>query len=98
MGEPNAIVRPETNKPQALDLVNVIAQVRTIASSEIGDDSGISFDTPLLDSGMDSLAAVSFRNSLQSTMSVKLPASLLFDHPTMREIAACIVEASLERA
>merc|ERR1711862_926651 len=52
-------------------------------------------DSPLMDSGMDSLTAVSFRNMLQSSLSLKVPASLIFDYPTLQDITSHLLEISV---
>mmetsp|Transcript_56082 Transcript_56082/g.120773 ORF Transcript_56082/g.120773 Transcript_56082/m.120773 type:complete len:937 (+) Transcript_56082:95-2905(+) len=84
----------EVAKPKGLDPEEVAATVQAIAREAIGIDEGLYLDSPLMDSGMDSLTAVSFRNTLQQTLAVKLPSSLMFDYPTMKEVANRIVELS----
>lgn len=44
-------------------------------------------DEPLMSAGMDSLAAVELRNSLQSAFGVDLPATVTFDHPSIGALA-----------
>merc|ERR1719221_1262477 len=88
----------EVAKPKGLDPEEVAATVQAIAREAIGIDEGLYLDSPLMDSGMDSLTAVSFRNTLQQTLAVKLPSSLMFDYPTMKEVANRIVELSQEEA
>ncbi|CAK0793819.1 unnamed protein product, partial [Prorocentrum cordatum] len=58
----------------------------SLDSLELFDDSA------LMDSGTDSLTAVSFRNSVQSALNLKMPASLMLDYPTIQEITSHIVE------
>ncbi|MFZ1429743.1 MAG: acyl carrier protein, partial [Geminicoccaceae bacterium] len=41
----------------------------------------------LRDLGLDSLLAVSFRNELTKALELELPASLVFDHPTIEALA-----------
>jgi len=83
-------------KPKGLDPEEVEKVVQEMAKAAIGLDDAVYLDSPLMDSGMDSLTAVSFRNGLQQQLGVKLPSSLMFDYPTMKEVAGRIVELSLE--
>jgi len=83
-------------KPKGLDPEEVMSAVTEMAKAAIGLDEELFQDSPLMDSGMDSLTAVSFRNGLQQHLGVKLPSSLMFDYPTMKEVGNRIVELSLE--
>ncbi|CAE7346884.1 pikAII, partial [Symbiodinium pilosum] len=67
-----------------LDAAMVQATVQEMARQAIGVDDELFLDSALMDSGMDSLTAVSFRNGLQQQLGVKLPSSLMFDYPTMK--------------
>ncbi|CAK9089884.1 Tetratricopeptide repeat protein 28 (TPR repeat protein 28) [Durusdinium trenchii] len=85
-------------KQVGLDPNMVQATVSEMAKQAIGVDDELFLDSALMDSGMDSLTAVSFRNGLQQQLGVKLPSSLMFDYPTMKEVANRIVELSIENA
>jgi len=85
-------------KEVGLDANMVSATVQEMAKAAIGVDDELFLDSALMDSGMDSLTAVSFRNGLQQNLGVKLPSSLMFDYPTMKEITNRIVELSIENA
>jgi len=58
---------------------------------EVVDSGDLAADAPLMDSGMDSLSGVEFRNRLAAEFEgVRLPNSLVFDHPTVGALAAFI--------
>merc|ERR1712083_1121837 len=90
------VVSVVEQKPKGLDPEMVSQTVQHMAKQAIGLDDELYMDSALMDSGMDSLTAVSFRNGLQQNLGVKLPSSLMFDYPTMKEVAKRIVELSLE--
>jgi len=71
----------ESDRSQAMmDLVrDQVAQVLGVASS-----SGIDPDRPFREIGFDSLSAVELRNRLKSATGMQLPATLVFDYPTVR--------------
>mmetsp|Transcript_96677 Transcript_96677/g.215440 ORF Transcript_96677/g.215440 Transcript_96677/m.215440 type:complete len:259 (+) Transcript_96677:2-778(+) len=80
---------------KGLDHESVRETVMAITSEVVGDESEINFDLALMEAGLDSLSAINFRNKLQSSLSMKLPGTLMFDYPTARGITDFIVEASL---
>lgn len=50
--------------------------------------AGVAADAPLMDSGLDSLGAVEFRSSLEASLSVQLPPTLVFDYPSLSAIVS----------
>lgn len=71
-------------------LASIQSSLRNLAR-EVVDSQDLSADEPLLDSGMDSLSGVEFRNRLTNEFEgVRLPNSLIFDHPTVTALAGFI--------
>ena len=48
----------------------------------------IDHDRPLFDAGLDSLGTLELIEQLEQRFSLKVPPTLLYDHPTIRELAA----------
>ncbi|MGW1957725.1 SDR family NAD(P)-dependent oxidoreductase [Streptomyces sp. NPDC001920] len=70
--------------PESERAARVLALVSEEASHALGLRSPRSVrpDQPLRDLGMDSVTAVDLRNRISARVGTKLPATLLFDHPT----------------
>lgn len=63
----------------------VLASLHAAASSMHLD---IQEDSPLMEAGIDSLSAVEFRGKISTEFrSVRLPSTLMFDHPTLKAIS-----------
>jgi len=58
----------------------------------------VNADIALMDAGVDSLASVQFRNDVAKEYDLTLPASLMFDYPTIQDLAQHIVGQLEEEA
>ncbi|MEU0055749.1 SDR family NAD(P)-dependent oxidoreductase [Streptomyces sp. NPDC006334] len=82
-------------EPERAD--RVLALVREEASRALGLRSAqaVPSDRPLRDLGMDSVTAVDLRNRIGARLAVKLPATLLFDHPTPDRLTRHLIDDAL---
>ncbi|SDK91018.1 Acyl transferase domain-containing protein, partial [Actinopolyspora mzabensis] len=76
--------RSESERATAL-LELVRGELATVLG--LPEASAVPVDRPVRDLGLDSLMAVESRNRLAALVGEKLPASLLFDHPTPTELS-----------
>ncbi|GAA4073286.1 SDR family NAD(P)-dependent oxidoreductase [Streptomyces shaanxiensis] len=83
--------------PEAERASRVLALVREEAAHALGLRSAESVrpDQPLRDLGMDSVTAVELRNRISARIGAKLPATLLFDHPTPGRLAEYLLGSAL---
>ena len=85
---------PERVMP-VLSLDSVLAMVKRVIGSVANAD------VPLMEAGLDSLGAVELRNKLQSALGAggaTLPSTLVFDHPTGRQLAVALQPKQAETA
>lgn len=67
-------------------------KIQELATALVSTDD-LEMDSPLMEAGLDSLSMVQFRNTLQQQFpGVPMPASLIFDNPSVRAVSANIVE------
>lgn len=83
--------------PEAERAERVLALVREEISRALGlrSTDSVRPDQPLRELGMDSVTAVELRNRIGARIGAKLPATLLFDHPTAARLAAHLLSTAL---
>lgn len=86
--------------PEAERAERVLALVREEISRALGlrSTESVRPDQPLRELGMDSVTAVELRNRIGARIGAKLPATLLFDHPTAARLAAHLLSTASRRA
>jgi hypothetical protein len=89
-----ALMTRLNSAPSARRRPMLAAFVREAAMRALGLDPARLVDprTPLGDLGLDSLLAVELRNTLATAMERPLPATLLFDYPTLDALTAHLLE------
>ncbi len=77
--------------------VIVLEQLQKQAAKTMGLDADETIDPgrPLTDLGLDSLMAVELRNEIAKQIGKSLPATLLFNHPTLDELTAYLLDEVL---
>lgn len=80
-----------------MDPAVIEQMVMDAIAGSVGSDDAVELDASLMDSGMDSLSSVAFRNDLQKAIGFKLGAALIFDYPTARTLIDFLVEESNSR-
>merc|ERR1712232_1482743 len=94
---PDLTSSSEVQRRQVLEQPAVEGKLRVLVAEAVDVDEQPAMDTPLMEMGLDSLASVSFRNEVAKEFDMTLPASLMFDYPTLGELTSYIVERSSER-
>ena len=69
-------------------------QVEQQLSDMVGGLLGreVEADEPLMEAGLDSMTAVELHGSVQETMGVELPATIMFDYPTVQALSGYIAD------
>lgn len=72
----------------------LMAHIQAEIAEVLGYDSPdeIALDQPLADLGVDSLMAVELANQLEHNLGPTIPASFLFEHPTLEGLVSYLVE------
>src|SRR5690606_9469506 len=78
----------------ALDLVRGAVAARIAEVLGLDGPARVPEDRGLFDLGLDSLTAVELRNRLSADLGERLPTTVLFDQPTVRALAAHLLDLS----
>ncbi|WP_461087825.1 SDR family NAD(P)-dependent oxidoreductase [Streptomyces deserti] len=72
---------------------HVVEEIRALAAAVLGHSStgAVDPETPFTELGFDSLGGIEFRNRLAKAAGLTLPSTLVFDHPTVREVAKFVL-------
>ena len=82
--------------PESKQQVHVELLVMRVVREVTGDES-VGSATPLMEAGVDSLAATELSNRLRVVTEMPLSPTLMFEHPTPRAIAAHLLEQVREQ-
>lgn len=74
----------------SLGMGSLISELQGIVAGMLGTE--VASDQPLMEAGLDSLAAVELRNELGNRFGLDMPATAMFDYPTISAMAAFISE------
>jgi NADPH:quinone reductase-like Zn-dependent oxidoreductase/3-oxoacyl-(acyl-carrier-protein) synthase/NAD(P)-dependent dehydrogenase (short-subunit alcohol dehydrogenase family)/SAM-dependent methyltransferase/acyl carrier protein len=87
-------VRKSFSSAVASDANAARAQCETIGLQEVLEmvrqtigGTSVDPDAPLMEAGLDSLGATELRNSLQRVSASEIPSTIVFDHPTARQLS-----------
>lgn len=89
----STLTRSSYERRRELLISHICHQIANILGFDSAED--IDDKVGFFDLGMDSLTAVELRNSLQTGLNCALPATLLFDYPSVSSLADYLVEKIL---
>jgi acyl carrier protein len=82
-----------------LDIVREVVRDRVVSVLKLDASEPPGRHDRLMDAGLDSLMAVQLRNQLSAAFGVeRLPATVMFDYPTIDTLAAYILECVVPEA
>ena len=73
-----------------IDAAAIRAQVSAVVEGMLG--AAVAPNQPLMEAGLDSLGAVELRTSLCASFTLDLPATVVFDYPTVSSLSTFIAE------
>ncbi|PSL00527.1 NADPH:quinone reductase-like Zn-dependent oxidoreductase, partial [Murinocardiopsis flavida] len=89
---PDTLHHHLTHQPPTQQIHTLTTLIRTHAATVLGHETPhtITPDHPFTELGFDSLTAIELRNRLGHATGIRLPATLIFDHPTPQAVAVLI--------
>jgi len=81
---------------KGLDPAATLVKVSELVQNAVATDEDLENDSPLMESGMDSLASVAFMNDVSKAFALQVSPALVFDYPTIRALTDHLVETSNE--
>ncbi len=94
------LVRPAAPQPKTVSIPvrSVVETIEREAAQVLGFGSArLDRYQGFFDMGMDSLLALEFRSRLEAALGIALPATLVFDHPTVNALAESLADKTGER-
>ena len=76
----------EGQEDASLAAASLEPKIHTVVAGILG--ASVGRDEPLMAAGLDSLGTMELRNSLEATLRTSLPATVVFDYPTIAGLAA----------
>lgn len=73
-----------------VDMAHVSSKLREIMQNLFGLD--VAPSQPLMEAGLDSLSAAELQNAIATAFSTELPATVMFDYPTLEALAGYVTE------
>lgn len=89
---PGAALDPISQPAAVVDVESITERISQIVAELLGTD--VAPDQPLMEAGMDSLAAVELRNELGSRFNISMPATVMFDYPSAGALAGFVAARS----
>jgi len=73
---------------------HIIAMVKNMTG---GGEDEVDGDTPLMETGIDSLASVELRTQLQAEFKINLPSTVMFNYPTIEGLTQLLVDECTQK-
>ncbi|CAE7463971.1 MLNS [Symbiodinium sp. CCMP2456] len=81
----------------APDPLTIKTHIIAMVKNMVGGGDEVDGDTPLMESGVDSLASVELRTQLQGEFKVNLPSTVMFNYPTIEGLTGLLVDECTQK-